>query len=155
MTTSRPLRTAAPSNPRTQGERIRFARISANLSQEQLGMQVNKAGGSSVTKSLVSQWERDGVKNPTNDNLFAIEAVTGFSAQWISSGRGPQKAKAASTVRLDTHALERALAAALPDNGKHADLAQVVAGLYDVLMDTPDVSDKTLASFASALARRI
>ncbi|MGG2103795.1 hypothetical protein [Stenotrophomonas sp. NRRL B-14846] len=33
------------------------------------------------------------MKNPTNDNLFAIEAVTGFSAQWISSGRGTAEGK--------------------------------------------------------------
>lgn len=154
MTTTRPLRTSAIANPRTQGERIRYARINANLSQEQLGIQIGKAGGSNVTKSLVSQWERDGIKNPTNDNLFAIEAVTGFSAQWISSGRGAQKAKAASAVRLDTHALTRALSAALPDAARPDELAQVIAGLYDVLIDTPDVSDKTLSSFAAALARR-
>lgn len=151
---TRPLRTESIGTPRTQGQRIRFARIAAELSQEALGEQIQKAGGSKASKSLISQWERDGVKNPTNDNLFAIQAVTGFSAQWIATGKGDPKAKVAPASKLNTEALSRALAAVMPgaDSAKNAD---IVADLYDALIDSPDITDKALSSLASAFSRRI
>lgn len=150
---TRALRTEAPRNPKTQGDRIRHARIAAGLSQGALADRIRGAGGSRVSKSLISQWEGDNIKNPTNENLFAIEGATGFSAQWLVSGKGDPKAKQASAARLNQQALKRAIAVAFP--GTMADVhAAVVSGLYDVLIDTPDVSDKVLASFAAALARQ-
>ncbi|MCR6496203.1 helix-turn-helix domain-containing protein [Thermomonas sp. S9] len=78
---SRPLRTTLPQNPKTQGERIRYARISSNLTQQQLAQAVGRITKSVIDKATVSKWEGDSTSNPTNANMLAIQAVTGFSVQ--------------------------------------------------------------------------
>ena len=152
--TSRPLRTTAPINPRTRGERIRYARITAGMTQQGLADLIRKAGGTGVSKSLVSQWESGGVKDPTNDNLFAIGAVTGYSAEWLATGRGEMRASVAAAQSFDTRALARVLEAVAPDAGIAAKAA-IVAALYDVVIDSPDVTDAQLSSFATAFSRKI
>lgn len=151
---SRPLRTTAPLEPRTRGERIRYARINAGLTQQGLADLIRKAGGTALSKSLVSQWESGGVKDPTNDNLFAIGAVTGYSPEWLATGRGDMKATVASAHSFDTNALARALEAVSPDTGLSAKAA-IVSALYDVVVDSPDVTDGQLATFATAFSKKI
>lgn len=156
---SRPLRTSAVTEPRTFGERIRYARLSTDLSQEQFANRINAIVGGSSSKSLISMWERDLIKNPQNANLLAVQAVTGMSMQWLATGKGqrrinmPVKNATQSTVALDVQALTRALATADPKLEDPARTARIVAGLYDVLCDTPDLPQSLLDRFASGLAR--
>jgi transcriptional regulator with XRE-family HTH domain len=152
----RPLRTTAVQKPTTQGERIRFARIACNLSQPQLARAVSQISKSKVTKSLVSQWERDSVANPNNANMLAIQAVTGHSLEWLVSGRGPQKvslpkATADSSAPLDAQRLARCFLAVNPALEMPLEKARTVAALYDLLGDTPDMSTVTLQRLAATL----
>ncbi len=154
----RPLRTSAAENPRTQGERIRFARLAMDLSQGQFAERLGRSGGGKISKSLVSMWERGGIKNPNNANLLAIQAVTGFAMEWLISGKGPQKVTIPSTRRdataaaIDRELLARAIAAVAPAGTDAANFARMIGGLYDLLGDTPDLSDELLARFAKTLA---
>lgn len=157
---SRPLRTSLPENPKTQGERIRFARLSAELSQAQLAQAIALHGGRKASKSLISQWESDAVKNPENANLFAIQAATGFHAEWISSGKGQKRAalRALGEVQgLNREHLRRAIdaaVAALNLNPKIVlPLADAMGRLYDTLIDAPELDDATLKIIAQALTR--
>lgn len=156
---ARPLRTTSPENPITLGERIRFARLSLDISQAQFADRIKRSGGGgNISKSLVSQWERGGVKNPNNANLLAVQAVTGFAIEWLINGKGPQRVTIPSTRReataasLDRALLARAIAATSPPGTDADQQARVIAGLYDLLGDTPDVSPKLLARLAKTLA---
>lgn len=64
----------------TLGKRIKEYRLSKNLSQEQLA----KAIG--TTKSLISMWERDEVKNPTFHHLFALADALDVDARRLAVG---------------------------------------------------------------------
>lgn len=155
---SRPLRTSAARSPKNQGERIRVARIESNLSQAQLASAISKISGGRVTKSLVSQWETGDVKNPNNANMLAIQVITGFSMNWLVTGRGPQRvtlpsARTDTIAPLDQGRLARAIAAAVPDLPDTHRIARAVGGLYDLLGDTPDIKDDLLARFAAALLK--
>ena len=70
----------------TVGNRIRQARESAGLTQAQLAAEIG------VTKSAVSQWENDSIKSLKQENLLALEKITGFRARWIVYGEKPEKA---------------------------------------------------------------
>lgn len=155
---TRALRTTALQKPRTQGERIRFARVACNLSQEQLGKAISAISKQKVSKSLVSKWERDGVSNPNNSNMLALQAATGFSVEWIVNGRGPQRAQIPSqreTEPLNPALLAKALAGAAPNvTMDYTDVARVAASLYRVLSDTPELEPAILAAFAAEIRRR-
>lgn len=155
---SRPLRTTAVQKPRTQGERIRYARIESNLSQSQLARGVSSYAKSKITKSLVSQWERDSVANPNNANMLGVQMVTGFAVQWLVNGRGPQRlvipsADPNNIAPLDVSRLARAMKAANPTLEDPEGRARTVAALYDLLGDTPDIAPALLARFAATLSR--
>lgn len=156
---TRPLRTKGKADPRTQGERIRVARTAAGLSQGRLADAITMHGGR-ATKSLVSQWERDTIANPENANLFAIQAITGYRAEWISTGKEPKKLEMRSpkdSSGLDRKLLARAIAAtlrALPSGEKDPQrIADIVSRLYDTLITAPDVDPATLDIVAAALAK--
>lgn len=158
---TRPLRTHALQNPRTQGERIRYARLHLDISQDELARRVRQTGGGKVSKSLVSQWERDSVKNPNNANLLAIAAVTGFTPTWLIHGKEPKRQTVASrgeVAGIDVDRLTRAIAAAKSaldaDALMPSRAARVIAALYETLMDAPGLDDSTLATFAATLARQ-
>lgn len=156
MTTrSRDLRTTLPTNTDTQGARIRYARISAGLSQAQLAAGVGKACGTAIGKGLVSKWESDTVANPNNAHLFAIQALTGFSAQWLATNREPKRASSlAAKHGLDPEILHAAIVAVpVPWHDQRA-LATVLATLYDIKRDEPTVSQGVLGRTAKALQER-
>lgn len=44
-----------------------------------------------VSKGAVSHWINGDVSNLKNEHLFRIEDTTGYSARWISCGKGPKK----------------------------------------------------------------
>lgn len=153
MTTrSRDLRTTLPANTDTPGSRIRYARISAGLSQDQLAIGIGKACKSNVTKGLISKWESGAVANPTNTHLFAIQALTGFSAQWIATGREPRTASAVTRkTGIDAEILRAAIVAIpIPWHDQRA-LATLLATLYDLKHDEPSVSHSVLERTAAAL----
>lgn len=139
--------------PKTQGERIRLARTNAGLSQSQLAAAIKTMTKSKIVKSLVSQWERNIIQNPGNAHMLALEAITGISANWIVNGTGPREARIpATTAHLDQARLARAIAATkipVPDG-----FARAVCGLYDLLGETPSISDELLERLASTLLPR-
>ena len=65
--------------------RIRQARRSANLSQQQLATRVG------VHRSAVAQWEQPGGSHPTVENLARVAAVASVSFEWLATGRGRMK----------------------------------------------------------------
>jgi len=143
-----------PNTPTSQGERIRYARTNAGLSQNQVAAALRLATGSKITKSLVSQWERNAIKNPSNAHLLALEALTGISATWIVKGRGPKEVALRSSAelqaqQLDKERLARAIAAtqvAVPDR-----FTPTIADLYDLIRETPSISDEMLRRIAASL----
>lgn len=148
----RPLRTALPQNPQTQGERIRYARISSNLTQQQLAQAVGKITKSVVDKATVSKWEGDSTSNPTNANMLAIQAVTGFAMPWLVNGHGEMRTSTAAHSGLQVEVLARAMRAAIGDVPAGAPAA--VATLYDLILDAPGVSEAVLQRTAAALIER-
>lgn len=154
---TRPLRTQSVAKPRTQGERIRVARIAANLSQPQLARAVSQITKTKVSKSLVSQWERDDVANPNNASMLAIQSVTGFAMEWLVSGRGPQRyslAPVGEAVRgLNQELLSRAFMAVCPEVDKPETKAKVIGALYDLLAEAPDTADSALQRLAATLLK--
>lgn len=151
-TASRPLRTSIPQNPQTQGERIRYARISSNLTQKQLAQAVGKITKTAIDKGTVSKWEGDSTSNPTNANMLAIQAVTGFAMTWLVTGRGEMRATQAAHTGLQVDVLGRAMRATF-DEFDDA-MPGAVATLYDLILDAPSVSDAVLKRTASALLER-
>lgn len=144
---TRPLRTSPETNPRTQGGRIRAARLSVPYSQAQFAAQINHATKSRVSKSLVSQWERDDVANPQNETMLAIAAITGHSLKWLISGRGDRKAAPLSAVLevptvLDIARLQKALSAVFPNT--QAGQVKAVATVYEMLGEDPDLPPAVL-----------
>lgn len=71
----------------TSGDRIRHIREELELSQEAFGRNMG------VSKAAVSQWENGDTKNLRPANLFAIQNLSGYSAEWIATGAGPARLK--------------------------------------------------------------
>lgn len=74
---------------KTAADRIHHIREKLDLSQEAFG---NKIG---VSKAAVSQWESGDIKNLRPVNLFAMQRISGYSAEWIATGHGPKQLKGA------------------------------------------------------------
>jgi transcriptional regulator with XRE-family HTH domain len=72
----------------TLGQRLRKARIAAGLSQEDVG------DGLGVTRSAISQWEKEQT-TPGSDKLVAAAEMLGVDIEWLRHGvgRGPRKVK--------------------------------------------------------------
>ncbi|HSC46531.1 MAG TPA: XRE family transcriptional regulator [Gammaproteobacteria bacterium] len=75
---------------KTAAERIKHIREQLQLSQEAFGQQIG------VSKGAVSQWEGGDIKNLRPPNLFAIQRISGFSAEWVATGAGPKLLKKSS-----------------------------------------------------------
>lgn len=146
---TRPLRTQLPPNPETQGERIRYARISSNLTQQQFADGISKLTRGKIDKGTVSKWEADSTANPGNATMLAIQAVTGFALGWLVNGKGDPKAKTAAGLGIQAPVLSRALTVVFPNVPPASIVA--VATLYELILDAPDVSDQALRSVADAL----
>lgn len=104
----------------TKGDRIRWARKTAGLSQAELASLVG------VTKGAVSLWETNQTKNLKNDYLFLVAEKTKVNPKWLVSGEGDAKINmedegsaeaqrlAASIMRLAPH--QRAAIQSLVDS---------------------------------------
>lgn len=66
----------------TSGERIRYARNNAGLTQNELG------GACGVSRAAVTQWENGSSKSLRPENLFAVAKATKTNAQWLATGKG-------------------------------------------------------------------
>lgn len=55
------------------------------------GTQVDLANRIGITKSAVGQWKNGHVKNIRPDNLYSLAKATGFSAEWIGTGKGEMR----------------------------------------------------------------
>jgi len=121
------------------GERIKHARKASNLTQAQLAEAISAATGSKITKSLVSQWESGRVASPNTANLLAIQAVTGFRAEWILQGKSPQKREQSAAKRsgapaeLDVVLLERILHEVLKTTTEPRRAAKSAVRMYQSL----------------------
>lgn len=152
---SRPLRTSAVDKPKTLGQRIRFARLSCNLSQEAFAKRISGITEVYVRKGHVSQWETDEIENPSHANLSAIQAITGFDVHWLATGKGNQrlspKSDAIKSDAIDEGRLALVLAAIYPDRPDITRDARVVALLYQVLTSTPTMAPPVLAQLAQSI----
>lgn len=145
--TRRPLRTTAVEKPVTTGQRIRFARLDCNLSQQALAAGISSITKVKIGKSLVSSWETDVVDTPSHSNLSAIQAVTGFAVEWLATGKGDQRASIRSS-ELDVDRLKLILKAIDPDRAGIPREARTIALLYKVLASTPTIPPSLLAEMA-------
>jgi transcriptional regulator with XRE-family HTH domain len=121
------------------GERIKHARKSCAMTQEQLAAAISEATGSKITKSLVSQWESGRVASPNTANLLAIQATTGFRAEWILQGTLPQKRsentakRGSKDAEIDVVLLERIIREVFKTTTEPARAAKAVVRMYHSL----------------------
>lgn len=77
----------------TLSERIREAIAAAGLSQSDVARRTGNTTGA------VSQWISGQTRQLKTHNALALEALTGYRAQWLATGAGPRMADHASVVR--------------------------------------------------------
>jgi transcriptional regulator with XRE-family HTH domain len=85
----------------TQQERIRLARRTAGMSQQQLAQAVG------VQRSAVSHWEAPQGKNPSVSHLREVALVSGIQFEWLVTGRGSMTLS--KDTQLDSIATAEAL----------------------------------------------
>lgn len=85
----------------TPQERIRLARRTVGLSQNQLALAVG------VQRSAVSHWEAPHGKNPSVSHLRQVALVTGLQFEWLATGRGDMSLS--KDAQLDSIATAEAL----------------------------------------------
>ncbi len=90
----------------TPQQRIRLARRTAGMSQNQLA----KAVG--VQRSAVSHWEAANGKNPNVSHLREVAQVTGIQFEWLVTGRGDMGLS--KDTQLDSIATAEALLVETP-----------------------------------------
>lgn len=161
------LRSHSSSSLETSGARIRHARLSVDMTQEEFAKRISQVSSCKITKAAVSKWETNNTGAPQPENAFAIQAITGFSAYWLVTGRGEERVPQPSErdnrapenleASLDHGLLQRALTIAVTVTGADAAArtASVTTGLYDVLLKSPELNDAVLASIATVLASQI
>lgn len=79
------------------GRRLRLARESRQLSQDDLGMRVRTKAGGSVTGSTVNQWEGEQTI-PTLDKALQLPDLLLVDAMWLFYGRGLREQEANSSI---------------------------------------------------------
>lgn len=144
----------------TFAARVKKARLQCGLSQAALAKSINHITKGKVSASLVSQWELGKVKNPQLETLSALVAITGFSHDWLATGKGPEKANLAEalaaqqrTVPLDRAAVARAVRIVWGAKPKTADAAaEVILALYDIIVESPGTDDAALRRMATLLS---
>lgn len=118
-------------NPmKTMGERIKWARKQADLSQEQLG----KAAG--VSKGAVSLWESSQTKNLKNTNLYAVAAATGVRAEWLVSGKGQVQEEKEVNGSVEAQRIAASIMQLSPSQ------RAAIQALVDTFVDKENISSK-------------
>jgi transcriptional regulator with XRE-family HTH domain len=147
----------------TFASRVREARADAGLSQSELARAIARITKTKMNKSLVSQWELGRVKNPQIETLSALVAVTGFTHDYLSTGKGPKKASLSAALHaaqeakpLNRTALARAVTAVFEQTPTSAAQAGDVAlSLYDILVESPGTDAAALRQMARLLVRSV
>jgi len=142
----------------TFGQRVKHARLAAKLSQLEFANAVANLTGSKTKKGLVSQWENNKVSNVQNATLLAIQAVTGFSAEWLVSGRGELRVKLPKLLVADKKAvyghgvsrevLRRGIIIAATEQKTPDAIADAAIEVIESLADEPGLSDGILKRIA-------
>jgi phage repressor protein C with HTH and peptisase S24 domain len=122
------------------------------LTQERFANALAKQSkNKALDKAVVSKWESDVTTNPNNASMLAIQAVTGFSLQWLIHGTGEMRVATEATPDLHQESLERAILAVFPN--AQTEEVRAVSALYSLVVDAPDVSDVSLARTAAAILK--
>ena len=66
----------------TSADRIRRARMHANLTQTELGAKLG------LSRSAITQWERTQGTKPSMGNLAQVATVCEVQFEWLATGRG-------------------------------------------------------------------
>lgn len=101
-----------------------------------------------VDKGTVSKWENDSTANPTNANLLALQAITGYSAAWLVRGDGEKLARNAVDRSIDEAVLGRSILLVFPKATPN--VIKAIATLYDLIHEAPDVPTSVLQRTAEA-----
>ena len=115
-------------NMKNLEERIKYIIKDRGLSQQKL------ADGIGISASAVNQWCNGSVHSINIENAFAIAKLTGFSAEWIGTGKGPVRIQAHDSS-LDSHLLSSIINAVLVHLEK-LDIhlpGESIAGIIDIL----------------------
>ena len=94
---------------KTLGNRIRWARERADMTQSELATQVNVAAG-----SRVSEWENDR-RQPSAPVLMALPGVLGISGHWLLTGGGARlQNQKSATADMLMRAIQRIVTGEIP-----------------------------------------
>jgi transcriptional regulator with XRE-family HTH domain len=81
-------------------DRVRFARMLANLSKAELARRVG------VCLSAAVQWELTNGTSPTVNNLAKIATIASVGFEWLATGRGSPKLQAEPQILANPEDLE-------------------------------------------------
>lgn len=76
---------AGPNRLAVQGERVRMARSSTNLSREKFATVVSEHLAESISREIIRQIEK-GERDAKMGELIAISVVTGKRVEWLAGG---------------------------------------------------------------------
>lgn len=140
---------------KTLGQRLKLARTNCGLTQEQLANGVRRVtNGKHGSKPSISLYEADKVM-PGSVVMLALAAVTGYSDEWLFSGKGPQRTTG-TALRAITHNsnLRQVLVRSIELSAEaHREPAYIAAGalaVFETLLDEPDTPRGALLRIAKS-----
>jgi transcriptional regulator with XRE-family HTH domain len=101
-------------NMKTLGERLRYARVAAGLTQEQVA---NELG---IKRVSVTVWEKDGSR-PDPDRIPAILKLFGVTYDWLWEGKGDRPPLKGRQGKPELPAGQHSLFENLPPGGHNAE----------------------------------
>lgn len=137
---------------KTIGARIRHARQSCEMTQENFANGVALVTKTKCNKSLVSKWESDSAV-PVASTLSAIASVTGFALQWLATAEGPERGKLAKLRIEDRNdkareSMRRAVRIAQREQKDPDRVADAIIECFYMIADEPDIPDTALKRIA-------
>lgn len=88
-------------------ERVKFARLSSGLTQQELADLVSEMTSKKVPKGTISAWESGRVGTPHAAALIAVQSATGFRADWLLNGVLPEKVERAKPSKQGQYVPEK------------------------------------------------
>ncbi len=70
---------------RTLDERIEYVLSQCPLNQKEIAAKLG------IKSAAISQWRSGGTKSIRPEHLFPLARITGFNAEWIGTGVGPER----------------------------------------------------------------
>lgn len=139
-------------NTKTLGARIKLARVSCDMTQENFANAIALLTKTRCNKSLVSKWEAESAV-PVVSTLAAISSVTGYSLEWLSTGTGPERARP-KKLRIEERTdasraiMRRAVAIAHKEQRDPLRVADAIIEIFEMLADDPNIPDAALRRIA-------